>query len=150
MGIRGLQAYGSVLAVIAALLLALVFSGVLADPAWAQDEGAGSDESAEETEGNDQYGSAVVDCTQIIEQFGGDQTGVGQYANNQEFDAEQVQECQAIVGNIVNEVETDKELVNTGGVSLYTLIAFAVGAAAVAAVGVLLLLVRLRRRSSQG
>jgi LPXTG-motif cell wall-anchored protein len=78
-----------------AAMLAMVMAA--AAPALAQDD---------EESGN-QYNAAGVDCTQVLQQFGGNQyagavgTGDGDTAaaNNQTFTADQVQQCLAIAGN---------------------------------------------------
>jgi hypothetical protein len=62
---------------------------------------------AQEDSGGDSVNAAGVNCTQIIQQIGGDQyagaTGSGEgdtaAVNNQQFTAQQIQQCLAIAGN---------------------------------------------------
>jgi len=183
-------------------------------------EGELINQGDEEEQAGDQYSSAAITCNQILQQIGGGQyasaTGAstaGEDAtddtgdaaeeeqeeagdtvavNNQEFTAEQIQECLAIAGNdnnvndgdngngtddgddngsgddgngddaddsdtdegravqdeqgdVIDEVDVDK-LVDTGGVSLYTLAAFAGGAVLLVVGGVALLVYGLRHR----
>jgi hypothetical protein len=109
---------------IAAALLAaavLLFAGPLAGSAWARadaedDDGPLIDQTGEgggelidqgDDEGKgDRTNLGLLECRQVLNQIGGDQyataTGSGEgdvAANNQEFTAEQIQQCQILVGN---------------------------------------------------
>jgi hypothetical protein len=83
------------------MLLAAMLAMALAAaaPALAQEDGS--------DEGGTTSNAALINCQQIIQQIGGDQyagavgTGEGDAAaaNNQQFTAEQIQQCLAIAGN---------------------------------------------------
>jgi hypothetical protein len=91
------------------MLLAAMLAMALAAaaPALAQEAPLVDQSEYSSDEGGTTANAALINCQQIIQQIGGDQyagaTGSGEgdaaTANNQQFTAEQIQQCLAIVGN---------------------------------------------------